>query len=582
MSEKSDDRSVHRPVFSSSSSPHDNEEANTSLLISKVLALGGSSRLPNGTVLAASKDHQSTTKKELMALSYVCVETKSPDEAAYRLGSYGYMMIVLDIAEEETVSSLFLEGNDASMVESKELPAGESQTNSPRDDFYLSILDVATKKAPMLPMLILNRSQVPNALLQGHYTKLFPTISYLQVIAAPLSDFQNVDKLESMAAVGRQAINSALSDSWRQSKTSTPSHIIKGEASLDVSESTNPGRISKASVSEARNKSTNSGTSTTMRSSRPVGTSSFIAPELIEGRSYGPSVDWWACGVTIYECTTREKLFGNGSRTNAEIFKSILEQKIDLSALTRVCVEQADEEDQSKHLIKYCYGMINDTLSNVEDLVAGLLQRDQRKRLGSESPNDIKSHRFYGSVNWTTLNITEPSFKPEPLPIYDHPHSAKKLVTVTRHGKRVRVRAEELFYGKPYKFEDRGNHNFEFNDSESLPTRGSKARSRPMRQTNRRMSAERVRFSNISDLRQTWLRRWPNMSSTEHFSGNHSSAGNRQSRASASYYRMPLIEEIEEPMRPSFNESDTSENQTVDSTTDVSISKTSASQPDSA
>ena len=91
------------------------------------------------------------------------------------------------------------------------------------------------------------------------------------------------------------------------------------EVSQEVFESTNPGRISKASVSDSTNniayESTDSRTSTTMRSSRPVGTSNFMAPELIEGLPYGPPIDWWACGVTIYECTTREKLFGSGSRT---------------------------------------------------------------------------------------------------------------------------------------------------------------------------------------------------------------------------------------------------------------------------
>lgn len=473
-------------------------------------------------------------------------------------------------------------------------------------NFYLEILGVAAKVAPMLPVIVLNRSQVSNTVLQALYEKRFPDISTLHVIAAPLSNFRNVEFLESITTAGRQALNDVKSHASSKGHSSSHSadYEEKDTADLglegDMLNSTDFSGLPQPSTSGTANQRVQDATSsTTMQASRPIGTSSFIAPELIEGRPYGPSVDWWACGVTIYECTTGKKLFGGRAKANSEVFKNILELKLELSDLTRVCTEQASQVGYPKrHLMNHCYGMLSDTphtISNIEDLVAGLLCRNQAKRLGSGGPHEIKSHRFYRSVNWSTHNTTEPEFKPAPLPVFDHPVSARKLVTVTRHGKRTKVRAEELFYGEthqPHKSngQHKGSSSGSDNSSSSSSSSSSRnissskgsdtksssskssRRSKSLRQTSRKMSAERIKFSNIADLRQNWLRRWPTVNSNHHVSLR--SEGDRRSRRASDHGLTPLIEEVDDSM-PSFGKesaSATSEYQTGNSTTDMSLS----------
>ena len=39
------------------------------------------------------------------------------------------------------------------------------------------------------------------------------------------------------------------------------------------------------------------------------GTAAYLAPEMLNGEPYTFSVDWWALGVTLYECTYNKVFF---------------------------------------------------------------------------------------------------------------------------------------------------------------------------------------------------------------------------------------------------------------------------------
>merc|ERR1711998_423460 len=136
----------------------------------------------------------------------------SPEKASEKLRSGYTDMIILDIAEQETEGDLGVTVPGAATgdkeVLSKSPPSdlykdedpfnsgNNSVSSGDGSNFYLEILGVAAKVAPMLPVIVLNRSQVSNTVLQALYEKRFPDISTLHVIAAPLSNFRNVEFLE--------------------------------------------------------------------------------------------------------------------------------------------------------------------------------------------------------------------------------------------------------------------------------------------------------------------------------------------------------------------------------------------------
>ena len=116
-----------------------------------------------------------------------------------------------------------------------------------------------------------------------------------------------------------------------------------------------------------------------------VGTLHFIAPEVIRLRKYGKAVDWWACGITFYECLVRKHLFaGDDKRV---VFESIMNAPIVLDALQP-------------------FG------EPITALVRGLLNRDIRRRLGSQSIGAIKSQKVFEKIDWGSIHQMNPLHKP--------------------------------------------------------------------------------------------------------------------------------------------------------------------------
>jgi serine/threonine protein kinase len=118
-----------------------------------------------------------------------------------------------------------------------------------------------------------------------------------------------------------------------------------------------------------------------------VGTLYFIAPEVIRLRRYGKAVDWWACGITIYESLVRQHLF-QGENKKA-IFENIMYGPIELDELAP----------------------FGDAVLN---LVGGLVNRDIKRRLGSGSQGvqAIKSHKLFEKIDWATVSTSNPVHKP--------------------------------------------------------------------------------------------------------------------------------------------------------------------------
>lgn len=126
-----------------------------------------------------------------------------------------------------------------------------------------------------------------------------------------------------------------------------------------------------------------------------VGTPDYLAPETIRGLGQDEMSDWWSLGCILFEF-----LFGYPpyhSSTPEKVFENILNRKIDWL-----------EDD-------------TDVSPEAKDLMNKLMCLDPEERLGSNKHDryisggeEIRSHPFFSSINWDTLNETEASFIPAP------------------------------------------------------------------------------------------------------------------------------------------------------------------------
>ncbi|XP_019184433.1 PREDICTED: serine/threonine-protein kinase AtPK2/AtPK19-like [Ipomoea nil] len=118
------------------------------------------------------------------------------------------------------------------------------------------------------------------------------------------------------------------------------------------------------------------------------GTVEYMAPEIILGKGHDKAADWWSVGVLLYEMLTGKPPFFGGNRQKVQ--QKITKDKIKLPAYLS---------------------------SDAHSLLKGLLQKEARKRFGSgpKGSDEIKSHKWFRSINWKKLEAREiqPSFCPE-------------------------------------------------------------------------------------------------------------------------------------------------------------------------
>ncbi|PHJ26047.1 agc kinase [Cystoisospora suis] len=117
------------------------------------------------------------------------------------------------------------------------------------------------------------------------------------------------------------------------------------------------------------------------------GTPEYLAPEILNQRGHGKAVDWWSLGALIYEMLTGLPPFYSGDRER--LFENIRSSELQYPTyMSAVAV----------------------------DLLKRLLQRDPDKRLGGGplDAEEIKTHPFYASVDWSALRRKQvrPPFRP--------------------------------------------------------------------------------------------------------------------------------------------------------------------------
>jgi serine/threonine protein kinase len=113
-----------------------------------------------------------------------------------------------------------------------------------------------------------------------------------------------------------------------------------------------------------------------------------MAPEVIQGRSYGKACDWWSLGALGFDLLTGSPPFKGNN--HAKIQERIVKQKL---------------------VLPYFLG------PDAKDLLTRLLRKEPHKRLGYHMPKDlqtIKKHRFFRKIDWKALERRElhPPIKP--------------------------------------------------------------------------------------------------------------------------------------------------------------------------
>ena len=121
------------------------------------------------------------------------------------------------------------------------------------------------------------------------------------------------------------------------------------------------------------------------------GTWEYMAPEVLCGKGYNYSVDWWSLGVLMYEM------------------------------LVGVCPFEGGNKSQTMHNVMKKQIIYPDSLSRDSvSLLKGFLRRDPTKRFGSQEQGaeEIKKHSFFHSINWDILiqKKISPPFKPTIVP----------------------------------------------------------------------------------------------------------------------------------------------------------------------
>jgi len=116
------------------------------------------------------------------------------------------------------------------------------------------------------------------------------------------------------------------------------------------------------------------------------GTPEYLAPEILRRNGHGKPADWWSLGALMFEMLLGMPPFY--SRDRDRLFDKILHAELRFP---------------------------NYFSKNSQSILRALMERNPRKRLGSENIGAVRAHAFFHGVDWIKLGMLEiePPFKPK-------------------------------------------------------------------------------------------------------------------------------------------------------------------------
>lgn len=130
------------------------------------------------------------------------------------------------------------------------------------------------------------------------------------------------------------------------------------------------------------------------------GTPDYLAPEILLNNGHSFEVDWWSLGVLIFEMYQGYTPFDHDNITT--IYTLILNHN----------------QENNKRILSN----IDDKQKDLKDIISKFLCINPRHRLGKLSYkgniDDIKSHSFFGIIDWNKIYHKQYTNTPKHSPIY--------------------------------------------------------------------------------------------------------------------------------------------------------------------
>ena len=106
-----------------------------------------------------------------------------------------------------------------------------------------------------------------------------------------------------------------------------------------------------------------------------IGTTHYMAPEIILGKNYNSSVDYWSLGIILYEMFYGNLPFGNDEKDIHIVYNEIIDKKP--------------------------YFITDSNFTFFNDFISGLLNKNPKKRINSF--NKVKSEKFFDKFDFDGL-----------------------------------------------------------------------------------------------------------------------------------------------------------------------------------
>jgi protein-serine/threonine kinase len=167
-----------------------------------------------------------------------------------------------------------------------------------------------------------------------------------------------------------------------------------------------------------------------------VGTSQYMAPEVIRGELYDGRCDWWSIGIIMFECLYGWTPFVGEDRpdTKARILNHQKEFRFPPTAFTEKKYKVSHEAkdlvnrllQEKEHRLcskKYLVNDYDDGRAPLRPAAWGnqlqLPQDPQGYFVFPDDATDIKSHPFFQGIPWERLHLTKPPEVPDVKSRYD-------------------------------------------------------------------------------------------------------------------------------------------------------------------